>query len=121
MLSYSALENLREKTGELLEESSNPKVPKDPKQNLMSKIDSLIRSIENLSHKRARIKFEIERQKRSLARKREELKRVQKSQSSKVTIQLESTSDPQPRAETSGEMKRIQNLLSESARILEEI
>ena len=51
----------------------------DSEKNLRSKIDSIIRSIENLSEKKARIDFEIKKQKKSLIRKRIELKRVVKS------------------------------------------
>lgn len=46
-----------------------------PDMNLRSKIDSLMRSIENLTEKKLRIDFEIKKQKRSLARKRNELKK----------------------------------------------
>lgn len=58
--------------------------------NLRSKIDSLTRSLENLSQKKARLEFEIKRQKVSLTRKREELKRVSKRNSAKLQLSLES-------------------------------
>lgn len=63
-----------------------------PEKNLRSKIDSIVRSLENLSQKKLRIEFEIKRQKRSLARKREELKKTQKSTQAKAKIALESQS-----------------------------
>lgn len=102
--------------GELLESS----VPQNSKQNLESKIESLIRSIENLSEKKVRIEFELKRQKRSLARKREELKRVSHSIRTKVGIRLESASTPTTEQISVDDQKRIQLLLQESARILEE-
>lgn len=61
-----------------------------PERNLRSKIDSIVRSLENLSAKRLRIDFEIKRQKKSLVRKREELKKTQKSTRAKATLALES-------------------------------
>lgn len=88
-------------------------------QNLKSKMESLIRSIENLSEKKIRLEFEIKRQKRSLARKREELKRVNSSSQAKVKIALESGSQAESE-EIKKERREIQKLLQESARILEE-
>lgn len=58
--------------------------------NLRSKIDSITRSLENLTEKKARIEFEIKRQKKSLTRKREELKRVSHSNQAKLSVRLES-------------------------------
>lgn len=58
--------------------------------NLRSKIDSLTRSLENLSQKKLRLEFEIKRQKKSLIRKREELKRVSKRNTAKLKLTLES-------------------------------
>lgn len=55
-----------------------------PQKNLRSKIESLIRSIENLEAKRARIDYELKKQKRSLARKRMELKKDSKHLASKL-------------------------------------
>lgn len=57
--------------------------------NLRSKIDSLTRSLENLSQKKLRLEFEIKRQKKSLIRKREELKRVSKRNTAKLKLTLE--------------------------------
>lgn len=57
--------------------------------NLRSKIDSLTRSLENLSQKKMRLEFEIKRQKKSLIRKREELKRVSKRNTVKLKLALE--------------------------------
>lgn len=110
---------IQEQEEKKLEESSTL-IPKDPKQALASKIESLMRSIENLSQKKIRIEFEITRQKRSLARKREELKRVSKSLNRKVSIRLESTDNPGQEKDLEGQQKVFQRLLSESARILED-
>lgn len=64
----------------------------DSEKNLRSKIDSIIRSIENLSEKKLRIEFEIKKQKQSLERKRQELKKSSKSTKLKVKAALESGS-----------------------------
>lgn len=104
----------------VLEDSFKDPIPKNPRQNLESKIGSLINSLENLASKKARIEFEIKKQKRSLTRKREELKRVSKSISGKTRLALESTYSDSDREQVLQEQKRIQSLLSESARILEE-
>lgn len=110
-----------QKEAGVLESSQTSSAPRTSKQNLESKIESLIRSIQNLSEKKLRIDFELKRQKRSLARKREELKRVSKSSHAKTQISLESSVESQIE-ETSSvvDYKRTQSLLQESARILEE-
>lgn len=59
--------------------------------NLRSKIQSLLNSLENLSQKKIRIDFEIRRQKKALARKREELKRSSKTLTAKGSIHLEAS------------------------------
>lgn len=71
----------------LMEESG---VISTSEKNLRSKIDSITRSLENLSEKKARIDFEIKRQKRSLTRKRAELKKSQRSTQAKFSLSLES-------------------------------
>lgn len=103
---------------EILSEST---APRTSKQNLESKIESLIRSIRNLSEKQMRLEFELKRQKKSLARKREELKRVSKTTQIKGNLTLES-SDPESQYQETrtDDIKRTQSLLQESARILEE-
>lgn len=60
--------------------------------NLRSKIESITRSLEALASKRARIDYEIKKQKISLTRKREELKRVTKRNHVKLSVSLESGS-----------------------------
>lgn len=91
----------------------------EPEQNLRSKVDSLVRSIENLTAKRLRIEYEIKMQKRSLARKRMELKKGSKHSKAKLESALETglligefgrkiTTDP-----------TLDYLLRESARILD--
>jgi flagellar motility protein MotE (MotC chaperone) len=64
-----------------------------PERNLRSKIDSILRSIENLTEKQKRITFEIKKQKTSLLKKRQELQRSTKSRSTKVKKFLESSDD----------------------------
>lgn len=65
----------RESYSNVLQSLNEIQVITGPDMNLRSKIDSLVRSIENLSEKKLRIDFEIKKQKRSLARKRNELKK----------------------------------------------
>lgn len=60
----------------------------DSERNLRSKIDSIISSIENLSRKQARIKFELERQRTSLTHKRNELKRHRKVYKARVSAAI---------------------------------
>lgn len=110
-------ENSQETEGILTENSA----PKTSKQNLESKIESLIRSIENLTEKKLRLDFELKRQKKSLARKREELKRVSNSKTkAKVSLTLEGSQESQISETTKNDFKRTQSLLQKSARILEE-
>lgn len=73
---------------EILEEAG---LISTPEKNLRSKIDSILRSLENLSQKKMRIEFEIKKQRKSLERKRLELKRSHKSQTIKAKIALESS------------------------------
>lgn len=89
--------------------------------NLRSKIDSLIRSLENLSEKKLRIEFEIKRQKKALTRKREELKRVSKGNQSKLVLTLEESEfGPKLVPEGNSELRRIDSrLLQESNRLME--
>lgn len=65
------------------------KVITDSNKNLRSKIDSILRAIENLSQKKLRIEFEIKKQRKSLIRKRQELKRVSKTNHIKFKAALE--------------------------------
>lgn len=111
---------LPKKEQELIEEStSKSKELRTPRENLESKVESIIRSIENLSGKKFRIEFEIKRQKTALARKREELKRVSKTHSAKVVIRSESQIEDETPKEDPIDLRRTQRLLQESARILE--
>lgn len=90
----------------------------DPEKNLRSKMDSLLRSIENLSAKKLRLEYEIKVQKRSLARKRMELKKVSKH----FKATLESAQDPKLQEVVSSQRDLtldVDNyLLRESYRIL---
>lgn len=92
----------------------------NPRQQLESKIDSIVSSIENLTKKKLRIETEIKKQKVALARKRSELKRVNKSLTVKSTISLESTSEVEDDQISVEERTLIQNLLRKSAEILEQ-
>lgn len=88
--------------------------------NLRSKISSISRSIEQLSQKKLRIEFEIKRQKKSLARKREELKKSSLAVSGKLALEsynpfLFSFSEEQ----LNTLRKMDSKLLSESADVLE--
>lgn len=58
--------------------------------NLRSKIESIDRNLEQLLQKKLRIEFEIKRQKKSLVRKREELKKVTSRNNAKLKLTLES-------------------------------
>lgn len=99
---------------------SEAKIPQNQVQNLKSKMDSLIRSIENLSEKKIRLEFEIRRQKKSLARKREELKRLSRNSKAKISLSLEAQTLDENLKDPQAERKEIDRLLSESARLLEE-
>lgn len=91
-----------------------------PESNLRSKMGSLLRSIENLTQKKLRIEYQIKVQKRSLARKREELKKASKH----FKVTLESASSPEAlylKANSSSDLKLEldEYLLQESFRILD--
>lgn len=80
--------NPRKSDLEILEEAG---IISTPEKNLRSKIDSILRSLENLSQKKMRIEFEIKKQRKSLERKRLELKRSHKSQNFKAKFVLENS------------------------------
>lgn len=105
---------------ERIEESSG--IIQTPVKNLSSKVDSILRSIQNLTEKKVRIEYEIRKQKASLTRKRSELKKAQKSTSRRIKISLES-SDPTQQSKTEelqNFQKQVSKLLEESARVLDE-
>lgn len=89
--------------------------------NLRSKIESLNRSLKSLESKKERLDYEIKKQRKSLIRKREELKRVSKRNLKKTALALESgilTSD----SETDGTeaLRRYDaRLLRESSLLLD--
>lgn len=91
----------------------------EPEQNLRSKVDSLVRSIENLSAKKLRIEYEIKKQKRSLARKRMELKKGSKHSKAKLESALESGLLIENSGRGSTTDPTLDYLLRESARILD--
>lgn len=91
--------------------------------NLRSKVESISRSLKQLSEKRLRLDFEIKRQRKSLARKREELKRVSKRTSAKLSLALE-TGELNSRFSPEEDVKELRryddNLLRESSLLLED-
>lgn len=91
-----------------------------PEKNLRSKIDSILRSLENLSAKRDRIDFEIKKQKRSLFQKRAELTRSNRTLKKKKISVSESQSESdlllQKSLQEQGRLDSIQ--LQESDRVL---
>lgn len=97
------------------------KIPQSPEAQLRSKIQSILRSIENLSQKKMRIEFEIKRQKKSLERKRLELKKSKASSTSKLTLSIENQHYQFPSGIVQKDIENLDSyLLSESSRILEE-
>jgi len=80
-----------------------------PERNLRSKLDSILRSIENLTQKKLRIEFEIKKQKASLLKKRQELTRSNKSRSAKLKIALESA-NPARQPDLNQRIKELQRL-----------
>lgn len=91
--------------------------------NLRSKVASINRSLTNLLEKKARIDFEIKRQKKSLTRKREELKRVSKRNKVKVSLALESGRiySNNPTEDGTEFLRKLdQHLFQESKLLLEE-
>lgn len=107
----------------LLTQLEESQVISTSEKNLRSKIDSIVRSIENLSEKRARIDFEIKRQKKSLTRKRQELKKVSSSTQVKAKLTLEQTKDfPGFRLQDKRPALRVldSRLLQESSRVLDD-
>jgi len=111
-----------EKTESVTQESTTP--INTPRKNLISKIDSILRNLENLSQKKLRIEFEIKKQKSSLQRKRDELKKAQKSLRVKTRISLESAdsiSEFSSEQELDDYLKRCSKYLSETQRVLDEI
>lgn len=91
--------------------------------NLRSKLDSILRSIENLQQKKERIEFELKKQKASLIRKRQELTRSHKSLTNrKVSVSEGSESDSSiVLSETFKELRRLDSItLQISDRVLDQ-
>lgn len=106
-------------------QSSNLKettVISTPERNLRSKIDSLLRSLENLTSKKLRIEYEIKKQKRSLERKRSELKKSNKTVTRRYRLSLENQTLQE--ASSSQEIKEFlredQLLLQKSSQMLDD-
>lgn len=92
-----------------------------PEKNLRSKMDSILRSIENLTQKKLRIEFEIKKQQKSLIRKRQELRRSSSTRSKKLKIALESSQiEPDGLYESSSKTIQVldSRLLQESDQVL---
>jgi hypothetical protein len=108
-------------TKHLLDSLSESKLIKDPDKNLRSKIDSIVRSLENLSEKKLRIEFEIKKQQKSLIRKRQELKLRSKSNRAKLKVSLESQqiSEDNCPQEIKDLLRLDSILLQESDRVLD--
>lgn len=89
--------------------------------NLRSKISSINRSLENLMAKRNRIDYEIRKQKKSLTRKREELKRATTGSPAKMkSLIQESGDDRSQKVLDFLELRKYDSkLLSESDRLLD--
>lgn len=104
----------------LLEEAQKQKIITTSEMNLRSKIDSITRSLENLLAKEARIQFEIKRQRKSLMRKREELKKVTKRVSPKKSLNEFSIDFGDWTQENNFQLSRIDKiLLQESNSVIE--
>lgn len=91
--------------------------------NLRTKVDSLLRSLENLQAKKDRLDYEIKKQKRALVRKRQELKRVSQSSSRKVGPVLESAEAEESTTlliEITGLKRLDSRLLQESSQVLDD-
>jgi len=91
--------------------------------NLRSKLDSILRSIENLQQKRERIDYEIKKQKASLSRKRQELTRSHKSTIRKKALVSESSESNSSTVliEDFKELQRLDSItLQKSDRILDQ-
>jgi hypothetical protein len=100
----------------------NPRIS-DSSKNLRSKIDSIVRSIENLSQKKLRIEFEMRKQQQSLTRKRQELKKRSRSNRIKVRAALESSNTDLEQDSAKKEIEELLRLdsilLQESDRVLD--
>lgn len=112
------MKQLSESSVSFIEE--NTILPEDGK-NLRRKIDSICRTIENLSAKKLNLEVEIKVQKRVLKKKREELKKRSKSNSTRLKAALESV--PIEEKAQASELQKIvqidQTLLRVSNFILE--
>lgn len=95
-----------------------------PEKNLRTKIESLLRNLEQLESKKSRIDYEIRKQKKALIRKREELKKASKSLKTRSSLVQESLElDEQfDELEAVYDIQRLDNiLLQESNQKLEDL
>lgn len=95
-------------------------VLREEQKNLRRKIDSIIRTIENLSAKKLSLETEIRVQKKVLARKRLELKKQSRNLNARIKLQLESDSMDSLLKDLQKVQNEDQKLLRESSRLLEE-
>lgn len=93
-----------------------------PERNLRSKIDSLLRSLENLTSKKLRIEYEIKKQKRSLERKRSELKKSNKTVTRRYRLSLENQTLQEAKSsqEIQEFLREDQLLLQKSSQMLDD-
>lgn len=96
-------------------------VIKSEEANLRSKIESIIRTLENLSQKKLRVEFEIQQQKRALARKRTELKKSKKSSQTKVKLALENKDISHSQGKEDPLRNLDDNLLQRSSHLLQKL
>lgn len=95
-----------------------------PEKNLRTKIESLLRNLEQLESKKSRLDYEIRKQKKSLIRKREELKKASKSLKTRTSLVQESLelNGNFNELEAVLEIRKLDNiLLQESNQILDNI
>lgn len=92
-----------------------------PEANLRSKVNSLTEQIKLLEAKRTRLDYEIRKQKKSLVRKREELKKNSTSKRTKASLFSEAGDDLiLSRSKVTSDLLRLDSqLLQESDRVLQ--
>lgn len=106
---------------ELISLNEGSKVLTKPEEALRSKMESQIRAIRNLEEKQKRLALQVRTQKRSLARKREELKKANRSTGRRLRTQLEQGTLDESANLLAPLVDRIDNqLFLETAQILED-
>lgn len=104
-----------------LEHAVSKGLIRTPEANLRSKVASISATLELLEKKKARIDYEIRKQKSSLVRKRQELVRASKSFKSKSKVLRESEVDSPVSLNLETWISKYDaKILQESARILDQ-